>query len=386
MQWSKILVDTASNVSVKEWRLTSADSGDSFRQAPWSVEKHQLAGGRQEGVDIIQVNNGALQFTVVPTRGFNVWTARAGEIRLGWDSPVKEIVHPKFIDLSERGGRGWLNGFGEWISRCGLESMGPPCRDGDLTLTLHGRINYIPASYVEVRFEVTPVPRIVLCGVVEESLMFGPQLRLKSEISTEIGTRILTLDDTVTNLADAPQEMESLYHINFGPPLLGAGAQFLAPVKTVVPRDPRAAEGNMAGWNAYAGPHQPGYTEQVYLLELFGDQDASTQAMLKSPDGKSGALLSFSLRELPFMTLWKNEAPSKTGYVTGLEPSTSYPLARPIERAAGRLQKLKAGESYHSKVRICALLSEEEVENSAKEINQLQQSPPKVQKEPLEKE
>jgi len=178
--------------------------------------------------------------------------------------------------------------------------MGPPCKDGDLTLTLHGRINYIPASHVEVRFEATPIPRIVLCGIVEESLMFGPQLRLKSEISTEIGTQILTLDDTVTNLADAPQEMESLYHINFGPPLLGAGAQFLAPVKRVAPRDLRAAEGNMAGWNAYTGPHEPGYTEQVYLLELFGDQDAITQAILKSPDGKRGALLSFSLRELPF--------------------------------------------------------------------------------------
>jgi hypothetical protein len=340
---------------VKEWKLTPADAGDRFSQAAWSVEKRQLAGGRQEGVHIIEIDNGALQFTVVPTRGFNVWTARAGELRLGWDSPVKEIVHPKFIELSERGGRGWLNGFGEWISRCGLESMGPPCRDGDLTLTLHGRINYIPASHVEVRFEVTPIPRIVLCGIVEESLMFGPQLRLKSEISTEIGTQILTLDDIVTNLADAPQEMESLYHINFGPPLLGARAQFLAPVKSVAPRDPRAAEGNMAGWNSYTGPHEPGYTEQVYLLELFGDQDAITQAMLKSPDGKHGALLSFSLRELPFMTLWKNEAPSKTGYVTGLEPSTSYPLARPIERAAGRLQKLKGGESYHSKVRIRAL-------------------------------
>ena len=106
MRYSKILVDTASNVSVKEWKLTPVDAGDRFSQAAWSVEKRQLAGGRQEGVDIIQVNNGALQFTVVPTRGFNVWTARAGEIRLGWDSPVKEIVHPKFIDLSERGGRG----------------------------------------------------------------------------------------------------------------------------------------------------------------------------------------------------------------------------------------------------------------------------------------
>ena len=61
--------------------------------------------------------------------------------------------------------------------------------------------------------------------------------------------------------------------------------------------------------------------------------------------------------------------------MTGLEPSTSHPFARPIERAAGRLQKLKGGESYHSKVRIRALVSEAEVASSAKEINQLQQNP-----------
>ena len=384
MPYSKILVDSANNVSLKEWRLTSADAGDRSSRAAWSVEKRQLAGGRQEGVDIIEVDNGALKFTVVPTRGFNVWTARAGELRLGWDSPVKEIVHPKFIELSERGGRGWLNGFGEWISRCGLESIGPPCKDGDRTLTLHGRINYLPASHVEVRFEAIPTPRIVLRGIVDESSMFGPQLRLEAEISSEIGTHALTLDDTITNLADAPQEMQSLYHINFGPPLLGAGAEFIAPVKRVAPRDRRAAEGNMIGWNAYNGPHEPSYTEEVYLMELFGDRDAMTQAMLKSPEGKRAALLSFSVRELPFMTLWKNEAPSKTGYVTGLEPSTSHPLPRPIERAAGRLPKLKGGESYHSKVTIHALVSEEEIEISAKQIDQLQQSPPEVEIAPLQ--
>src|ERR1700756_4362185 len=203
---SKVLTDAAQNVSVKEWKLTSDDAGGGPSTSQWSVTKYNLSGGRQEGVEVIDVDNGVMKFTVVPTRGFNVWTASVGELRLGWDSPVKEIVHPKFVELSERGGGGWLNGFGEWISRCGLESMGAPCKDGDLTLTLHGRINYLPASYVEVRLEAAPVPRIVLRGIVEESSMFGPQLSLQAEISTEIGTHELTLDDTVTNLADAPQE------------------------------------------------------------------------------------------------------------------------------------------------------------------------------------
>jgi hypothetical protein len=140
----------------------------------------------------------------------------------------------------------------------------------------------------------------------------------------------------------------------------------------------------MAGWNAYTGPHEPGYTEQVYLMELFAGRDGMTQAMLKSPDGKGAAVLAFSVRELPFMTLWKNEAPSKTGYVTGLEPATSYPLPRPIERAAGRLPKVKGGESYRSKVTIRALVSEEEIKNSTNEIDRLQEGPAEVETEPVQ--
>jgi hypothetical protein len=382
----KILTDATRNVSIKEWKLTSGDGGGDSSAAKWSVTKRTLLGGRQEGVEVIDVVNGVFKFTVVPTRGFNVWTASVGDLRLGWDSPVKEIVHPQFVNLAERGGLGWLNGFGEWISRCGLESMGAPCKDGHLILTLHGRINYIPASYVEVRFEHDPVPRIVLRGIVDETLMFGPQLRLTTEISTEIGKPSLTFDDTVTNLADEPQEMESLYHTNFGPPLLGAGAQFVAPVRKVAPRDPRAAEGDMAGWNSYTGPHRPGYTEQVYLMELYADDTGSTEALLKSADGTKGALLSFNINELPFLTLWKNEAPSKSGYVTGLEPGTGFPYPKPIERASGRVPKLSGGESYRTKVTFRALVSGEEVESAVASIGNLQQASPEVAKSPLHSE
>jgi hypothetical protein len=380
---SKVLTDATGNLSVREWKLTSDDARGGPSTSQWSVTKYNLSGGRQEGVEVIKVNNGVMKFTVVPTRGFNVWTASVGDLRLGWDSPVKEIVHPQFVNLAERGGLGWLNGFGEWMSRCGLESMGAPCKDGNLILTLHGRINYIPASYVEVCFEPVPVPRIILRATVDETLMFGPQLRLTTEISTEIGKPALTFDDAVTNLADAPQEMENLYHVNFGPPLLGAGAQFVAPVKKVAPRDPRAAEDDMVGWNSYTGPHQPGYTEQVYLMELYADDTGMTDALLKSPDGIKGALMSFNIHELPFMTLWKNEAPSKTGYVTGLEPGTSYPYPKPIERAAGRVPKLNGGESYRAKVTFRALISGEEVQRAEASIRKLQKADPEVQKSPL---
>jgi hypothetical protein len=336
-------------------------------------------------VEVIEVDNGALSFTVVPSRGCNVWTGRVGALRLGWDSPVKEIVHPQFVNLTERGGLGWLNGFGEWISRCGLESMGAPCQDDRKPLTLHGRINYLPAGYVEVRYEPGRSPRLVVRGIVEETLMFGPQLRLITEISTQIGTRTLTFEDTVENLTDAPQEMQSLYHINFGPPLLGPGSEFIASVKTVAPMNARAAEGGMNGWNLYTGPHEPGYTEQVYLLEPFGDARGETEVMLKSPDDSSGALVSFNLNQLPCMTLWKNEGPLKTGYVTGLEPATSYPYPKPVERAAGRVPKLGGGKTHRAKVEIRILVSNDEVRQALDRIKGRQQTPPRVTPAPLER-
>jgi hypothetical protein len=375
MRVAKVLTDANHNVSVKSWELTSDQVDEDSSPAKWSVKKRTLSGGRQEGVEVIDVDNGVMKYTVVPTRGLNLWTASVGDLRLGWDSPVKEIVHPQFVNLTARGGRGWLDGFGEWISRCGLESFGLPCQDGDQSLTLHGRINYIPASFVEVLYETAPIPRIVIRGTVHETLMFGPQLTLATEISTEIGKRSLTLEDTITNSGGGPQEMQSLYHINFGAPLLSAGAEFIAPVKKVTPRDPRAAE-SMAMWSTYQGPHEPGYTEQVYLLELHADQNGMTEALLKSADGSKGALLSYNVRELPCMALWKNEAPSKSGYVTGLEPATGFPSPKPVERAAGRVPRLSPGEKYHIKFTVTALTSPEEVQKGVSRIKAF--APPQV--------
>ena len=140
MVYNKVLTDSSHGFSLKEWRFDSAEAGDASGNGAWSVTKVCLAGGRQEGTQIVEIDNGALKFVVVPTRGMSIWRAEIQGIRLGWDSPVTEIVHPQFVNLTDRGGKGWLNGFGEWLSRCGLESMGPPGPDGPQVLTQHGQI------------------------------------------------------------------------------------------------------------------------------------------------------------------------------------------------------------------------------------------------------
>ena len=107
-----VLTDVEQNIYKETILLTSSDITPNC-PAQWSVRKQILHGGKQEGVEVIEVDNGKLQFTVVPTRGMSVQQVSMGDLRLGWDSPVKGMVHPKFINLHTRQGLGWLEGFNE---------------------------------------------------------------------------------------------------------------------------------------------------------------------------------------------------------------------------------------------------------------------------------
>ena len=93
----------------------------------WSVSKRLLRGGRREGVELVEVDNGLLRFKVVPTRGMSLWKGEFKGRRLGWDSPVRDgPVHPSLVRAADSGGIGWLQGFDEWLVRCGLSHNGAP--------------------------------------------------------------------------------------------------------------------------------------------------------------------------------------------------------------------------------------------------------------------
>ena len=158
----QVLTSVAQNLRVDHWRVSGLASDQ-----PWSVEKRTLHGGRQEGVDIIEVDNGRLKFTVVPTRGMSIGSLEAadagggGRQSFGWASPVREYPHPAHVDLQDFGGLGWLTGFNEWCVRCGVAFAGHPAEEaGGHLLTLHGRIGNIPASEVEVVVDAEAPHRI----------------------------------------------------------------------------------------------------------------------------------------------------------------------------------------------------------------------------------
>ena len=251
---SWVLTDVDQDKYIDALLISHRDVGGAARG--YSIRKRRLHGGLRDGVDVLEIDNGVLSVVVVPTRGMGIWRAAVGQLTIGWHSPNRGPVHPRWVPLHEPSGLGWLEGFDELLVRCGLENNGAPVFDdnGRLAYPLHGRIANRPAHHVSVSVDGDS-GQIQVRGIVEETRFHFAKLRLTSTLRTWVGQPRLEIHDQVTNFSACPANMQLLYHINFGPPLLEAGARIVAPVQTVVPRDGRAAEG-ISDWTTY-GPPSP---------------------------------------------------------------------------------------------------------------------------------
>jgi hypothetical protein len=375
------LTSVERNLRLENWQITSDDLP--LGAARWSVRKYTLHGGRQEGVELIVVDNGRLSFTVIPTRGMSILKITSDDVTLGWNSPVKEVIHPQFINLPSRGGLGWLEGFNEWLVRCGMEWAGPPGRDkfinhvgdeAEMELTLHGRTGNIPASEVEVVIDRQPPHRIRLRGRVDERMFYGPKLELWTEISTEPGANTWRIADTLRSDSAFDQEYQIIYHVNYGPPLLGQGARFSGAVKQVTPFNAHAAK-SVSAWTEYSEP-VTGFIEQVYCLRPYADADNRTMIMLQNLASDRAVSMAFPIEQLPYVSLWKNTSALEEGYVTGLEPGTGFPTNRRLERKAGRVPKLKPGAEVSFTIDFALLSGKDEVSRAAAQIARIQAGRP----------
>jgi len=293
----------------------------------------------------------------LPDRGLGIWKMISGGVELGWQSPVAGPVHPGFVPLAEPSGLGWLDGFDELVARCGLVSNGAPDFDsaGRLAHALHGRIANLPAHELSATLD-EQAGRITLTGGVDETRFLIHALRLETRLELEADRPRITWTDTVTNLSDRPATMQLLYHVNLGPPLLGAGAEVVAAIDELAPRDATAAA-DLASWNRYAAPRS-GRGEEVFFGRLRPDAAGRASALLVAADGTQAASLSWQADTLPCFALWKNQGGPADGYVTGLEPATNFPNPRSYEEGQGRVVPLEAGQSVRFELALELLAGE----------------------------
>ncbi len=79
----------------------------------------------------------------------------------------------------------------------------------------------------------------------------------------------------MVNVGGGAQEFQILYHVNFGRPLLEAGAKFIAPAKQVTPFNEFAAK-TVQTYGDYAGP-TAGFIEKVYCLRFWATESGRTR-------------------------------------------------------------------------------------------------------------
>ena len=380
------------NHRAAELREGSATVGET---SSGKIIAERLAAGRSAMCEIATVVANRIDAVICPTRGMGLATAFAnreesGAIvahEFGWESPcwVEGPIHPSLVNLAARDGLGWLDGFTELLTRCGLSWMGPPGDDpgGNPTenpLTLHGRIANTPADRWEMRKEDD---RLIVEGEVSERSLFGSNLTLHARYETTAGSPELHLTDTVTNAGDTPAELMLLYHINQTP----LGSRVIVPCGEVIPRDPRAAETGEPwegprNW-AKLGPPTPGFAEQAYFLKPRPDAAGRGRMLMPADDDSVALEVRFDADTLPWCVLWKQFGGRRDGYVVGMEPATCLPNHRSFERAKGRVVVLQPDETRTMRLTLRFLTEPGEVQAAVAEATALADDPPTVHPGPL---
>jgi hypothetical protein len=189
------------------------------------VRHYELLEGSNKGTRAIDVNTGSgFNFTILPDRGMDISRASYKGMNLVYQTPNGE-VNPAFYQSQ---GSEWLRTFfAGLLTTCGLTYLGPPGKDGDDDLGLHGRYSASPARQVcdLSRWEKDEY-LIKLSGHLEESILFGSKIRLNRTIMSQIGLKSLYIEDIVENYGSTASPFTILYHINMGFPLLDKNCKF----------------------------------------------------------------------------------------------------------------------------------------------------------------
>lgn len=312
------------------------------------VKLAELADGPERGVRVADCRTGGgLSFTVLFDRGMDIGGAEYKGIPLAWLSGAG-FVHPAHYEPE---GVGWLRTFGGGLmTGCGLTQIGAPSEstEGE-PLGLHGRLSVVAARDVIVDGEWEGNEyRCRLKGRMKQYRLFSEHLELRRTISFQLGGRDIRIEDSVTNLGDAPSPFMLLYHVNLGFPLLSPESEMLAAPHRVEPRDEVAAKG-LDEWMRFREP-EAGFREQVFLHDLPADRGGMAEVALRNPWLGLSVCLRYRKAELPYLTQWRMLG--KGVYVLGLEPGNAFVLGQSAERAAGRLQTIEPGEEKRLLVEI----------------------------------
>lgn len=319
---------------------------------------YQLDEGPGRGIRAVDVDTGSgFRFTVLPDRGLDISHASFKGMNLVYITPNGE-VNPMFYESRDSEWQRIF--FGGLLTTCGLTHFGPPGRDGEEELGLHGRYSAIPASKVNDTSHWQGDDYLIeLSGVIEEAVLFGDKLRLVRRITTAVGRKSLLIQDRVENFGYKKSPYTILYHVNPGFPLLMDSSILLV------------SSEELQGINAYsssqiedcrssASPERD-FREQVFWYSMSFDSEGFGYAAIvnRKVFGGLGLFVRFKTSTLPYLSTWKNLGEGE--YVFSLEPCNVFCENRAILRQKETLPFLEPGETRDNELEIGLLEGEAEI-------------------------
>jgi hypothetical protein len=297
--------------------------------------------GNEAEVEQIQVRTGAgLSYYVTPSKGMDISLAEYHGVPISWQSPNGD-VHPSYYNEA---GTEWLrSASGGLLMTCGLMQAGSPNVDEGEQLGLHGRVHHIPAKQVAAGSEWSDDEcEITVSGVVDETSIFGNQLRLSRQICSRLGTNEILIRDEVRNMGFKRCPHMILYHFNFGFPLLSEETQIKIKNTQIQARE---AETSLEGSTEWQAP-DPDYDERVYYHLPLGKPNveiSNPSFPIHSGTAPVTVTLNWSESTLPKLVQWK--MPGAGTHALGIEPSNCWVGGRKSERNQGSLLYLEPGQS-----------------------------------------
>ncbi|MDF2921277.1 MAG: hypothetical protein K0R57_191 [Paenibacillaceae bacterium] len=304
------------------------------------VEEHRLAGGKGDGMRLLEVRNGrGLHFTVSADRGADISRLYFKGDNLAYFSPCGYVA-PAYYDSK---GTGFLKSFtAGFLTTCGLTAVGSPCEDNGEMLPMHGTVSHTPAEQISYAEDAD---KIEIHAAVNQMGIFADKLMLHRKITCSKHNNTIEIEDRIENKGDRVTPLMLLYHINIGYPLLSEQAELVIPSSSVTARNEHA-ERDIGIWSRILEP-QANFEEQCYYHRFDRETGA---AAIYNPVIDKGLAITYDAAALEYLVQWKMMG--ETDYVLGLEPGNCLPDGRAAMRRANTLKFIHPGETVTHQVRI----------------------------------
>lgn len=188
------------------------------------IEKKLFIDRCGSSLNILNISNGLLTYTIILERGMDIGEIRLGKEKISWSRSEEYLLHPDNVDLYEEGG--WEKGFYGAVAAVGPEIFGTP----DEVRTVHGTGSYSEAAPDSVRI-LLGEERLCVEGTVPiRGYGSKPVYEKSIRYVTAYNSPLIVRKDTTANLTGVRQPLDDGYHIQLSGKFVTEGGRYVLPV------------------------------------------------------------------------------------------------------------------------------------------------------------